>query len=104
MSSQSYDWWRATLDGKSPPIHESEPQCGYFKLRDRRGLNKNLAPIKRPWVAAAIWRTEAGELRAEIAGQPVEIDTAWPYVAKYPIPYADYETWHRTEKWPEKAA
>lgn len=104
MSEDLYAWWRATLEGKKPPIHEGDPQCGYFKLRDRRGLNKNLAPIKRPWVAAAIWKDEEGRFLAEIAGHPVEIYAAWPYVAKYPIPYEDYAHWHQHEKWPEIAA
>lgn len=98
-----YQWWSNLLDGRQMPIHEGEPQCGYFKIRDRRGLNKDLAPIKRPFIAAAIWKEPDGTFKAEIAGQPVEIDQAWPYVAKYPITYHEYAYWHANEKWPEKA-
>lgn len=99
-----YQWWSNLLDGRQMPIHEGEPQCGYFKIRDRRGLNKDLAPIKRPFIAAAIWKEPDGAFKAEIAGQPVKIDQAWPYVAKYPITYYEYTYWHANEKWPEKAA
>jgi hypothetical protein len=95
-----YEWWRSALVGNTQPLHESEPQCGYFKVRDRRGVNANLAPVKRPFVAASIW-PEGNELRAEIAGNPRSIDAVWPWVAKYPIRYADYQYWHKTERWPE---
>lgn len=99
-----YAWHADLLAGKKPPIYEGEPQCGYFKLRDRRGLNKNLAPIKRPWVACAIWRGKAGELKAELAGVECDVDRIWPYCAKYPVSYDDYRHWHQHERFPEKAA
>lgn len=101
--TDDFEWWRRAVNGEKPPIHEGDPQCGYFKVRDRRGLNKDLAPIKRPFVAAAIWRDEDG-FKAEVAGSPVDIDHAWPYVAKYPIAYETYQFWHLNEKWPEEAA
>lgn len=97
-----YAWHAALLAGEKPETYEAEPQCGYFKMRDRRGLNKDLAPIKRPWIACAIWRDEAGELKAEIAGVPCEIDRLWPYCAKHPVSYEDYAYWHQNEKFPEK--
>lgn len=97
-----YAWHADLLAGKKPLTYEGEPQCGYFKMRDRRGLNKNLAPIKRPWVACAIWRDEAGELKAEYAGRPTEIERLWPWVAKHPVSYDDYAYWHQNERFPEK--
>lgn len=102
MNNDFY-WWAAAVAGEKPPVH-SDPECGYFKVRDRRGLNKNKAAIKRPWVACAIWRDETGELRAELAGVAADVDSLWPYVAKYPIPYDDYAYWHINEKFPEVAA
>lgn len=96
-----FAWWQSAIDGKSLPLH-SDPECGYFKVRDRRGLNKDKAPIKRPWIACAIWRGEDGELHAELAGKPVEVDSLWPYCAKYPIPYETYQFWHQHERWPEE--
>ena len=101
--SDPFEWWRKSLAGGKPPIHEDDPQCGYFKIRDRRGLNKDLAPIKRPFIAAAIWK-DGDAFKAEIAGTEVSIESAWPYVAKYPISYEDYQFWHVNEKWPEQAA
>ena len=96
----AYAWWRKALDGTPPPLHESEPQCGYFKMRDRRGLNRKKAPIKRPFVAAAIWRDAEG-FKAEIAGSQVPIDRAWPWIARHPISFETYQFWHQNERWPE---
>lgn len=101
----AWDWYHAALVGKNPPIHEGEPRCGYFKVRDRRGLNKKLAAIKRPFIACAIWADPAsGELKAELAGAPTAPDSLWPYCAKYPIPYETYAHWHQNEAWPQEAA
>lgn len=97
-----FTWWAAAVAGEKEPLWET-PECGYFKVRDRRGLNKNKAPIKRPWVACAIWRDGDGVLKAELAGQPVDVDHLWPYCAKYPIPYTDYAYWHEHERFPEAA-
>lgn len=98
-------WWRAALAGDKPPVHESPACCGYFKIRDRRGLNKKLAPIKRPFIACAIFiDPDTGEQRAELAGQAIEPERLWPYCAKHPIPYETYTYWHRNEAWPLEAA
>lgn len=101
--SDPFTWWRAALAGEKPRTYET-PECGYFKMRDRRGLNKNLAPIKRPWIACAIWPDENGELKAELAGTAVDVDRLWPWAAKCPISFEDYQYWHQHERFPEKAA
>jgi hypothetical protein len=99
-----YAWWSAAIAGEKPATYETA-ECGYFKMRDRRGLNKDLAPIKRPWIACAIWRDPTtGELMAERAGTACDVDALWPWCAKYPIEYDDYAYWHLNEKFPEVAA
>jgi len=95
-----FAWWSAAIAGEKPLTYET-PECGYFKLRDRRGLNRDLAPIKRPWVACAIWRDEAGELKAELAGMATSPERIWPWCAKYPITYEDYAYWHQHERFPQ---
>jgi len=98
-----FAWWSAAVAGNKAPVHE-EPECGYFKIRDRRGANKQLAPIKRPWVACAIWRNDAGQLQAELAGTPVAVERIWPWCARHPIPYDHYQFWHAHEHFPEEIA
>lgn len=101
-----YAAWNAAIKGGNPPIHEDEPWQGYFKMRDRRGLNMKKAPIKRPFIACAIWRDKDGKLRAELAKKPVPVDWVWPYCARHPITYETYAYWHQHDSWPneEKAA
>lgn len=100
--SDAYAWWQNALAGIVGPIHD-EPVCGYFKVRDRRGENRDLAPIKRPWIACAIWR-EGDEVCAELGGQRVSVEAVWPYCAKNPIPFETYEHWHASGAWPSEAA
>lgn len=103
-----YDWWRASLAGENPPVHESPAECGYFKVRDN--VSKYKSYRETPFLAAAIWRDEAGELHAEIGGEAVRVDwgvpgsgpCAWPYVAKRVITFEQYEYWHRHGHWPEE--
>ncbi|MCZ4270931.1 hypothetical protein [Maritalea porphyrae] len=101
---KDFEWWRRSVNGEKLPLHESPAECGYYKMRDRRGLNADLAPAKRPFIAVAIWRGEDGELQAERAGTPINVEYIWPHCARYPISYEDYAYWHKHEKWPEKAA
>lgn len=101
--SDPFASWRAAVAGEKVPMHLDEPWCGYFKMRDRRGLYAQMAPIKRPFVACAIWPGPDGNLVAEIAKQSVPVDRVWPYAAKYPIPHETYAFWHLNERWPEQA-
>lgn len=102
MSAEDFAAWQSAINGGKPGMHEGEPWCGYFKMRDRRGLNIQKAPVKRPWIACAIWRGKDGELRAELAGAPCHVDRIWPYCAKHPIPYETYAYWHQHDRWPEQ--
>jgi hypothetical protein len=94
--------WAAAIAGKPAPVHVDEPWCGYFKMRDKRGVHANVHVRKRPWVCCAIWRDENGDLKAEFAKSPIPVDRLWPYCAKSPISYELYQYWHSHERWPEE--
>jgi len=101
MSQDEYANWRSALAGERPPMHESEPWCGYFKTRVPNAREK--APRGRwPMMACAIFRDEAGNLQGERGGKLVPVEWLWPYVAKHPIPYETYAYWHQHERWPEE--
>jgi len=87
-----YAWWRAALAGGRPPVHEGEPECGWFKTRMVRG---------GPWVPARIWcerdiDPETGELatpealRCEVGGQHRDPSRAWLTLANRPISEAEF--------------
>lgn len=97
-SSERWAWWEAAVAGESPPVHENDPQAGFYAVRKfaygqwARG----------PYVPARIWwrdgetDPETGELAsderclAEIDGKEVNPWTAWTYLAKRPIPESEW--------------
>ena len=106
MADDHFQWWRNALAGVKQHTYDDEPMCGYFAVQDR---SPGVTPAKGnrwPKVPCAIWRTEAGELVAERAGERVPVDRVWPYAASRPITYETYQFWHENERWPdeEKAA
>jgi hypothetical protein len=86
MTDTNYTWWREALEGRVGPIHENEPQCGYYRIRD--------TPV-------AIWRDEKGGLLAisgDIADDPYEL---WVHAAKHPVSYEHYLRASQSGEWPE---
>lgn len=77
----SFDWYFSALAGGNPPIHEGDPQPGYYRVRDGKG---------GPWVP--IWIGEDGASYQGFEGAEVAIDAAdrWTFICKHPIAY---ETW-----------
>ena len=102
--SQPYTYYQSALMGVFGPVHENDPQCGYYRMRRGRG---------GPWVPVAIWREVTGE--SEITGisdsgklvclvdgvekDPYEI---WTWVCRYPVPYETYvAVAEKGQSWPE---
>lgn len=90
--STLYAWHRAALAGLRPPVHEGEPQCGWFKTRLAKG---------GPFVPAVIRLDRdidpaTGELASperivcEVNGQPRNAWDAWGSLCKSPISREEY--------------
>lgn len=43
--SELYHWWQRAVDGLNLERHDGEPQCGYYRMRERAG---------GPWVPVEI--------------------------------------------------
>lgn len=80
-------WHRAALAGENPPIHDSEPEAGFFQMRLVRG---------GPWVPVRIWLHqvidgETGELvqderlAATVDGRPADPCQIWTRCAAHPV-------------------
>jgi len=92
-----WSWWLAAIEGEDPPIHEDEPQSGFFKCR-KFSYGKW---VKGPYVPARIWwerqTDETGSLvadeicRCEVDGRPTDAWRIWPWLAKKPIPLSEWE-------------
>ncbi len=92
--SDSYSWWRQALLGHFGPIHENDPQPGYYRMRKGRG---------GPWVPVAIWAGENDPapicLVDGVERDPFEV---WTWVCRYPVSYETYAAVaERGEAWPE---
>jgi hypothetical protein len=74
-------FWRAALAGAGVPVHENDPQPGYWRMRAGRG---------GPWLPVAIWRAADGLLKALRDGQPAEAQDLWTWCCQNPVAYETY--------------
>lgn len=87
-----FTYWERLLAGERLPIDANEPFCGYYKTRGREG---RMMPV-------AFWYVE-NTLRCRVNNVEVLADRAlelWPFAAKAPVSYADYQARIQTGKWP----
>ena len=90
--ADQYDWWRKALAGEFGPIHEDEPQSGFFRVQQ----NKR-------WQAVAIWRD--GDTIECIVGtdEPVDPYKIWTWACRRPIAHELYTAVvERGEAWPDE--
>lgn len=92
-ASQLLEWHKAAIAGKAPPIHDGDPQIGWFKTR----MVKD-----GPFVPARIWIDReicprTGELigaerfTCTIDGERRDPFSQWVWLAKNPITKAAYD-------------
>lgn len=76
-------WWQEALKGNIGPIHENEPQQGYYRTRRKNG----------PWEPVAIFYPEdTAELVAYRDGREVrDINGLWVWCCRNPISFEAYE-------------
>ncbi|TPN90157.1 hypothetical protein [Mesorhizobium sp. B1-1-5] len=93
-------WYFAALKdpkeiGKSLPVHENEPQQGYYRTRNQAG---GLDPV------AIFYPEGSSELVAYRGGREVEPDRVWSFCCRMPVSYDAYK--HATDHggWPDDDA
>lgn len=92
-----WSWWRAALKnpaaiGKTLPIHESDPQQGYFRTRFKDA----------PWEPVAIFYPEGSdELVAYRAGREVRADEIWTFCCRQPVTFEAYTAATEGKGWPD---
>jgi hypothetical protein len=90
-----YDFWRRRMAGEVVPIHDGEPQAGFYRLKSRDGN----------WQPVAYWFAQDGTLRCRIGGRDTNEQIAnerWPWASKSPIPHEVYKAVIAGEPWPDQ--
>jgi hypothetical protein len=58
--AQRWKWWEDAVEGRNPPVHDDDPQAGFFAVRKFRYGEW----VKGPFVPARVW-WEDGEIDPE---------------------------------------
>lgn len=75
-------WWQEALKGNFGPMHEGEPQQGFYRTRFKGGR----------WEPVAIWVDEdTGNWVAYRAGREVDPGEAWNFCRTHPITREAYD-------------
>lgn len=80
--TDQWSWWRAALTGADQPIHEDQPESGFYRVRAGKG---------GPFEPVAIWRdAKSGEVRAVRDGRPVDPFKIWTWACRNPVSEKEY--------------
>ncbi|MGO4196887.1 hypothetical protein AB4Z13_16140 [Rhizobium sp. YAF28] len=72
-------WWQNALAGNIGPIHDGDPQQGYYRTRFK----------DKPWEPVAIW-FEDGKWHAMRGDHQVDASDIWTWCCRNPISYEAY--------------
>ncbi|WP_105436378.1 hypothetical protein [Neorhizobium tomejilense] len=95
-----WKWWQTALKdpskigSKDLPVHDSDPQQGYFRVRYSKD---------KPFEPVAIWK-EDGAWLAYRAGREVKAEDIWTSCCRHPISHAAYEAAIDGKGWPDDDA
>lgn len=87
-----YTYWRNALAGTFGPVHDSDPQLGFYRKRTHKS---------GPYVPVAIWE-QGGKVVALCNGREADAAELWTYVCKYPIAEEWYHARIGGAPWPDE--
>lgn len=94
-TTDQYSFWRRRMAGEVVPIHDGEPQAGFYRLTSKDG---NSQPV-------AYWFGKEGDLRCRIGNKDVDDQIAnerWPWASKKPISHEVYKSVIAGNPWPDQ--
>ena len=92
--------WQNALDGKVAPIHDGDPQSGYYRSRKRVPV---MCSCPSPIGATAVTVNSAATYEG-VDADPQRALEMWPYVSKRPVTYNAYKERLTTGKWHDESA
>lgn len=105
----SYDYWKAALAGKKPPMYVDDPMCGFYRkavyARDANGNNRRVR-----WVPVAVFMVPGADMSGVMTARVGERDVSgdalnelWSYIAGNAISEETYRAVaERDEPWPRE--
>lgn len=90
-----YAWWQNALNGQFGPIHDGQPECGFYRKRDRKGGE---------YLPVAIWKDDNANWLAKVGERMVDATEIWTWVCKNPVTHAAYLSAVDGEGWPDRDA
>lgn len=87
-----YSYWRDALAGNFGPVHDGDPQAGFYRARNKKAGKDD--PI-------AIWFNDAGEPLATRWDVQVVPDDVWTHACKKPITEEVYRGVIESGHWPD---
>lgn len=91
--TDTYKYWRDALDGNFGPVHDGDPQSGFY--RKKLGQNRGFAPV-------AIWQ-RGGKIICLVNGKEQSADELWTWVCQHPITKEAYDAFMASGQWPDDA-
>lgn len=89
QTKPDYTYWQSALAGKFLPVHDGDPQLGFYRKRTKKA---------GPFVPVAIW-DEGGKVVALVDCQQADPAEIWTYVCQHPITEEQYRERVATGKW-----
>lgn len=99
---RAFAWYRETLEYPfaKPPVHEADPQCGFFERRFTAGA---VAVPARIWLLQIVDQdgalAEPEALLCEIGGEAFDPFEAWPTLCENPISKQRFDHMMKVRAW-----
>ncbi|QFI65752.1 hypothetical protein [Sinorhizobium alkalisoli] len=81
VETSIWTWWQNALAGNFGPMHEGQPEQGYYRTRFKGAQ----------WEPVAIWRGDDGEWLAMRGERMVDAAEAWNFCRTHPVSYEAYQ-------------
>lgn len=89
-----YTFWQNALAGTFGPVHDADPQPGFYRKRTGKAAG---------YVPVAIWEQD-GKILALLDGREASADDVWTYVCQHPVTEEQYHARMDTGKWHDEDA
>jgi len=94
-----YQFWHTALAGTEQEVHEDQPQCGFWRRREKKD-----SPL---WSAIATWEDPVGivgtEIRSDGSTRMIDVPELWTYFCQNPVTYEAYQQFKESHRWPDDA-